>query len=59
MLIKKSMFDRWEEDWKVMLKDMYEETAADRNRVVIPVLEEQGVCHDGLDLHYSLHKLYL
>lgn len=46
MLIKKNMFDRLEEDWKVMLKDMYEETAAHRNRVVIPVLEEQGVGHD-------------
>lgn len=45
MLIKKNTFDRLVEDWMVMLKDIYEETAADRNRVVIPVLEEQGVCH--------------
>lgn len=46
MVIKKStIFDRLEENWKVMLKDMYDETAADRNKVVIPVLEEHGVSY--------------
>lgn len=43
---RNNLFDRLEEDWKVMLKDMSDKTAADRNKVIIPVLEEQGVSYN-------------
>lgn len=44
MVIKRHhLFDRFEVDWKVMLKEMYDKTVADGKKVVIPVLEEQGV----------------
>ena len=49
VVIKRNhLFDRFEVDWKVMLKEMYDKTAADRKKVVIPVLEEQGVHFETL-----------
>ena len=45
MVIKRNVvFDRFEVDWKVMLKELYDQTTADGNKVYIPVLEEHGVC---------------
>ena len=37
------MFDRFEEEEVVMFRDMCGKTRAERNKVVVPVLEEQGV----------------
>jgi hypothetical protein len=43
MVIKRNaMFDRFEEEEVVMFRDMCGKTRAERNRVVVPVLEEQG-----------------
>ena len=45
MIKRVVLFDRFEEDWKVMLGDLYDKTVPDGNKVAIPVLEERGVCH--------------
>ena len=44
MIKYSDFFARWEDDWKVMLKEMCDEATADKNSIVIPVLEGQGVC---------------
>ena len=55
MVIKRNhLFDRFEVDWKIMLKEMYNKTAADGKEVIIPVLEEHGVRFQIL-----IHKLVL
>ena len=44
MIKRNALFDRFEEDWKIMLSELCRNISADRNRVDIPVFEEQGVC---------------
>ena len=43
MIKRNAMFDRFEEEEVVMFRDMCGKTRAERSRVVVPVLEEQGV----------------
>ena len=40
---RNALFDRFEEDWRIMLSELCRNISADRNIIVIPVFEEQGV----------------
>ena len=44
LVIKRNaIFDRFEEEQVVLFKDMCGTARAERNKVIVPVLEEQGV----------------
>ena len=53
MIKRNPIFDRFEEEEVVMFRDMCGKTRAERDKVIVPVREEQGVSENFCSYHNS------